>query len=134
MDPVDRDLEREIHDALRGLPTPRAPRALAPRVMRAVRAPSPSRNGWRHWALEWQLLSLVGACSTAAALVLVLPLLSAWVRSLPAARAVAVIWSTFLAPIATPAVVLIAVMCTACAVLIAALKHVAWEGREISPS
>ena len=32
------DLERETHDALRRLPSPRAPRSLTPRVMAAVRA------------------------------------------------------------------------------------------------
>ena len=32
------DLEREVHQALRRLPLPRAPRSLTPRVMAAVRA------------------------------------------------------------------------------------------------
>jgi multisubunit Na+/H+ antiporter MnhC subunit len=132
MDSVDRDLERQIHDALRALPEPRAPRSLAPRVMQAVAAVSAARGGWRQWPLAWQLLGLVAACSAAGALALAIPLTSAWLANLEAARAAAVLWQTFVAPIATPALVLTAVMIAASALLVAALKHVAWEGQESS--
>ncbi len=132
MDLVDRDLEREIHAALRRLPAPRAPHSLAPRVMQAVVAASATREGWRQWPLAWQLLGLVAACCTAAALALAIPLTADWMASLPAARAAAALWQTFIAPIATPVLVLTAVMFAASALLVAALKHVAWEGQESS--
>jgi RNA polymerase sigma-70 factor (ECF subfamily) len=132
-------LEREIHDALRRLPEPRAPRTLAPRVMQAVAAaaqtvapatPASSAPGWRQWPLQWQLLGLVAASSMAAALVLALPLASAWIGSLPVTRAAAALWQTFVAPVAAPVLIFTAVMGTACALLVGALKHVAWEGQE----
>ena len=135
MDPASRDvrsriaLEREIHVALGRLPLVRAPHSLAPRVMRAVRAGS---AGWRAWPLEWQLLSLVGAGSLVIACGVGLPVAQSWLSNLTAARAAAALWHTFLAPVAAPVVILTTVMCTASALIVAALKHLAWEGREIS--
>jgi len=130
----ERDLERQVHEALRRLPTPRAPRSLAPRVMQAVIAATRAQAGWRQWPLQWQLLALVVSLSMAAALVLAASLGSMWIANLTATRAVVTVWQSFFAPIAVPLVILTAVMCAACAFLAAALKHVAWEGQEISPS
>jgi hypothetical protein len=127
-------LEREIHDALRRLPQPRAPRSLAPRVMQAIAAAARPQVGWRHWALHWQLLGLVVACSTAIAVVVGGSLFAGWVGSLATTRAVVTLWQTFVAPYALPVVALTAVMFVACALLAAALKHVAWEGQEIPHS
>ena len=130
----DPQLEREIHDALRRLPQPRAPRSLAPRVMQAVAAAARPQAGWRLWALHWQLLGLVVACSTAVALVIGGSLFAGWFSRLEATRAFVTLWQTFVAPYALPVVALTAVMCVVCAVLGAALKHVAWEGQEIPHS
>jgi hypothetical protein len=132
MNPEER-LEREIHEALRRLPLPRAPRSLAPRVMQAIAAAAARpETGWRHWALHWQLLGLVLAFSTAVAVVIGSTLLAGWVGNLAATRAVVTLWQTFVAPYALVAVALTAVMCVASALLAAALKHVAWEGQETS--
>lgn len=130
------NLEREIHEALRRLPEPKAPRSLAPRVMQAVAALERAHAGvtpaagWRQWPLVWQMLAVVIATSTAVALALVLSPAMEWLGSLAAARAASALWQTFVAPIALPVLVFTAVMGTACALLVAALKHVAWEGQE----
>jgi hypothetical protein len=130
----ERELEQEIHDALRRLPQPRAPRSLAPRVMQAIAAAARPQAGWRHWALHWQLLGLVVACSTAIALVIGGSLFTGWIGGLATTRALVTLWQTFLAPYTLPLLALTVVMCVASALLAAALKHVAWEGQEISPS
>lgn len=130
----EQQLEREIHDALRRLPQPRAPRSLAPRVMQAIAAAARPQSGWRLWALHWQLLGLVIACSTVVALGIGGSLLAMWFTNLDATRAFVSLWQTFVAPYAVPVVTLTAVMGVACAVLAAALKHVAWEGQEIPHS
>lgn len=141
----ERDLERQVHEALRRLPLPRAPRSLAPRVMHAVIASAglqdrrcEARTGlradWRQWPLQWQLLALVVSTSMAAALVLAASVGSLWIANLTATRAIVTVWQTFVAPIALPLVILTAAMCVACALLAAALKYVAWEGQEISHS
>jgi hypothetical protein len=127
----EQELEREIHDALRRLPQPRAPRSLAPRVMQAIAGAARPQAGWRHWALHWQLLGLVVACSTAIALVIGGSLFTGWIDSLATTRALVALWQTFLAPYVLPLVALTVVMCVASALLAAALKHVAWEGQEI---
>jgi hypothetical protein len=128
------ELEREIHEALRRLPTPRAPGSLAPRVMQAVAAAARAQTGWRRWPLQWQLLGLVVACSTIVAVALGASVATVWIGSLASTRAAVVLWQTFVAPAAVPLAILTAVMCAACALLAAALKHVAWEGRETSLS
>ena len=130
----DPGLEREIHNALRRLPQPRAPRSLAPRVMYAIAAAARPQAGWRLWALHWQLLGLVAACSTAVALVVAGSYLAGWVSGLATTRAVVTLWQMFAAPYVLPVVALTAVMCVACALIGAALKHVAWEGQEIPHS
>lgn len=130
----ERELEQEIHEALRRLPQPRAPRSLAPRVMQAIAAAARPEAGWRLWALHWQLLGLVLACSTAIALVIGGSLVAGWFGNLATTRAVVTLWQTFVAPYALPVVALTAVMCVACALLAAALKHVAWEGQEMPHS
>ncbi len=130
----EQQLEREIHDALRRLPQPRAPRSLAPRVMQAIASAARPQTGWRLWALHWQLLGLVVACSMAVALAIGASLAAIWFSNLEATRAFVTLWQTFVAPYALPVVALTAVMCIACAVLGVALKHVAFEGQEIPHS
>ena len=137
-DPVESDLEHEIHRALRALPPPRAPRSLAPRIMASIKSDGSMDRwvdgsmAWRSWPLHWQLLSLVGACSLIIAVAFAVSRAQSWVAGLTATRAVVGLWQTCFEPVAMPLVILTAVMCTACALIVAALKHVAWEGREIS--
>lgn len=134
------ELEREVHRALRDLPIVRAPLSLAPRVMQAVLAapergygaPANLRLDWRSWRLEWQLLYLVSALSLLIAVAMAVPRAQSWIAGLTTTRAVTALWQMFLEPIAMPLVIWTAVMCTACALIVAALKHVAWEGREMS--
>ena len=136
MDPVDRDLERQIHAALTALPGPRAPRSLAPRVMQAVAmaASAKADAGWRAWPLHWQLAALVMGLSTAVGITVGVRLFSTLITARPAAHAALTFWNTHIAPAAMPIVGFTAVMCAACALLLAALKHVAWEGRETPQS
>ena len=127
------DLERDIHQVLRALPEPRAPRSLAPRVMAAIAANAAAQlqpqPGWRQWPLAWQMLSLVAAASVVLAIVVFVPLASAWIGGLETTRVAAALWRTLVAPLATPLIVLMGVMCTFSALLVAGLKHVAWEGQ-----
>jgi hypothetical protein len=133
------ELELEIDQALRRLPLPRAPRTLAPRVMRAIAvaartAAADVRVGWRSWPMIWQALSLVAACSLLTIVGVALPLASIWIHNVDAVRAAWATWRTFFAPMVTPALTMIAVMCVATALLVAALKYVAWEGQWTSQS
>lgn len=125
----ERELEREIHAALRALPSPRAPVSLAPSVMAAVMAGSAS---WRRWPLPARIIGAAAACALAAVVLAVVPAAGAWVSGLAAARAAAALWTTLIAPLAAPVIIFTAVMGTASVLLMAAIKHVAWEGQEAS--
>ena len=66
------ELERVVDEALRGLPVPKAPDTLLPRVMRAVRAqrvPRAARRGWFTWSPALQTLSIASSVVLMAALV-----------------------------------------------------------------
>jgi hypothetical protein len=132
------DLERDIDLALHRLPAPRAPRTLAPRVMQAIAARAyavaVAPAGWRRWPPVWRALGLVVACSIVAAIVVGVPLLSSYVANMAGPRAVAGLWEMFVAPLVAPALVVVTVMCTAAALLLAALKHIAWEPQWTSHS
>jgi hypothetical protein len=127
------DLERQVDRALRRLAPPRAPRSLAPRVMQAIAAGSrtaaAAAGGWRYWSLGRQVLGLAGACWMAATMALALPIASRWIGDIAVTRGAVALWQMFIAPIAAPVIAVAAVMCTACAVLLAALRYVAWERR-----
>ena len=58
MDPTDIDLEQEMHREFAGLPTPRAPRTLLPRVLAAVDRPWYAR-AWLTWPRSAQAVSAV---------------------------------------------------------------------------
>jgi hypothetical protein len=145
MDPE--DLERQVHRAFADLPTPRAPRSLRPRVLAAVVPPMVGRP-WFTWpwplqaatvllvlgvaglgALAWPTVSaalggampgpvqagagyLEGAVDTSAAL---------W-------RVMELTWSAVVAPIARLVLLLTVMLCTACAVCLAAFSRVALGG------
>jgi hypothetical protein len=55
------DLEQVVDRALRGLPPPRAPRTLLPRVLAAVDVSTRPwyARGWLTWPAGWQAASLV---------------------------------------------------------------------------
>ncbi len=83
------DLERELDRALQKLPAPGAPRTLAPRVMRAVRAqPRTELGGWFTWPLLWQATSLAGMLLVFAGALNVLPIAGWMVGLLASASAV----------------------------------------------
>jgi hypothetical protein len=136
MDPA--ELERDIDQALRRLPQPRAPHTLVVRVMNAIAAPvaAPIAEivpaGWRAWPLALQLLSLVLVVSAGVGVVWIWPAADAWVTRVTAAPLI--VWRTLLQPLAVPAIGVLLVMCVAAALFGAALKHVAWEGQRTSHS
>jgi hypothetical protein len=126
------DLEREVDRALRQLPVPRAPRTLAPRVMQAIALQAQAAAdllGWRRWPLAVQMLALVVACSIAAVIVVAVPLASSYLAATDTVKGAVAFWRMFIAPLVTPAMVAMSVMCTLSALLLAGLKHIAWEGQ-----
>jgi hypothetical protein len=149
MDP--RDLERLIDRELQALPSPRAPKTLLPRVMRAVRAAAPvvpaRATGWSTWPVAWRTGALAAAV-VALGLVTFWPLLLsladaalAHTNSAAGARlsavlhgigdvvaAVHVVWRVLLQPVAIFVLAIIAVMSAACAVFGTALGRVALGG------
>jgi hypothetical protein len=147
MDPI--DLERLADVRLQRLPQPRAPQTLLPRVMAAVRAAARPwyQRAWFTWPAAWQTLSVVALVSIVIGLGLWLPALDTTVDArvnevvapvtTPVAEAVAgvqalataahVFWRA-VQPAAGLLLVLVLVMCAACAVFGAALTRVALGG------
>jgi hypothetical protein len=147
MDPI--DLERLADVRLRRLPQPRAPQTLLPRVMAAVRAAARPwyQRAWFTWPAAWQTLSVVALVSIVIGLGLWLPALDTTVDArvnevvapvtTPVAEAVAgvqalataahVFWRA-VQPAAGLLLVLVLVMCAACAVFGVALTRVALGG------
>lgn len=66
MDPA--DLDARLDRELRGLPAPRAPRTLLPRVLAATanRAPQAAATGWFTWPLGWRIVSVAFVAALAA--------------------------------------------------------------------
>jgi hypothetical protein len=152
------DLQDPLHQALRALPAPRAPRTLLPRVMtavearaaadaaRTVRRPATTARPWLAWPIEWQVASVAAVVLFSAAAAWIWPGVEAAAGALlsqgrdivetrvaavaPGATALAhlgaVVWETFLQPLACFAVVWIVVMSAACAAFAAALERVAF--------
>ena len=128
MDPA--DLERLIDRELAGLPAPRAPRTLLPRVLAATvhaGGPAPAPTGWSTWPPAWQVASI-------AALLLVVFGVPLLVSSPPAvvtntarkvadtATVVRAFWDLLLRPVATYVVILAVSLTLACAAAWAALE------------
>jgi hypothetical protein len=97
-------------------------------IAASARAVAAARVGWRRWPAGAQMFALVVACTIAAAIVIAVPLASDWIGDSAAARAAVLLWRTFFEPIVPAAIAVVAVMCTATALLVAGLKHVALEG------
>jgi len=139
------DLERLVHDELKRLPAPRAPRTLLPRVLAATlhRRPSPwYARPWLTWPLASQAASVaaVGVLMTTVYL-LALPALS-WPggSSLPgrltalletlsqASALVRVSWRLLLEPVAFSVMVAAVALSLGCALLWSVLERVALGG------
>jgi hypothetical protein len=142
------DLERRIDRELSKLPTPRAPRALLPRVLRAAeRQRRRSFGAWFTWPLAWQASSLALMVLLVAGAMNLRPL-AAWalvalssgaagepgwageaVRQVSAiGGASAVLWRVLMEPIAIVLVLFLATMFVASAALGAALRSVVLGG------
>jgi hypothetical protein len=140
---------------LRQLPMPSAPRTLLPRVMAAAdrwaRRPWYAR-AWFTWPLVWQAASIAVLCVLGAGAVTLLPSVEGAAVRIATGyiagvggnavdiigrvdvtmNAALILWRTVVRPLAPYAFALIALMCLACAVLGAALNHVAF-GRAVQP-
>jgi hypothetical protein len=145
------DLEDVVDRALKRLPGPRAPRTLVPRVMAAIEAErvrTSSARPWLSWPLAWQVASVTvlivlgvgiarlwpGAQSVVQQSVS--PVLSdvttVVVDVASKASAVAtvtrIVWRALVQPLVGYLLVLVLVMCAACATFGAALGRVALGG------
>jgi hypothetical protein len=148
MDPA--DLERLVDRAVSSLPTPPAPPTLLPRVMRAVAveafaaAPAAPRRSWFEWSWPAKVASVVAIALVVTGTMQLGPAMAAALTSsdgalswLPIAGSLrrlgawvntgVVLWRV-VQPFAVAGVVLVTVMCAACAAFGAALKSVALEG------
>ena len=132
MDPADStELDRLLDRELKGLPTPRAPRTLLPRVMAAAaardQAPAAPATGWSTWSPAWQAASI--------AVLLLMVATVSWLFSAPPAQVVEstraagevaavmrVFWDVLLQPVATYIFVLGLSLALACAAAWAALE------------
>jgi hypothetical protein len=150
MDPG--ELERRVDDTLRGLPAPRAPRTLLPRVMAAVEARvnagGPVGHPWFAWAPMWQAASLAIGLVLVAGAAIVWASAGAWLPAVvpesvqvTAQRAGAatdvvadfayafqLVWRAVVAPIAKVLLMFTLVLCAACALFAAALGRIALGG------
>lgn len=145
------DLEDVVDRALKQLPEPRAPRTLVPRVMAAIeteRARKSSARPWLAWPLAWQLASVAALIvlgvegarlwpEAQSAVQQSTPTVIADVASFVAdvaskASAVAnvtrIVWHALVQPLVGYLLVLVLVMCAACATFGAALGRVALGG------
>jgi hypothetical protein len=143
------DLERRVDSRLRRLPQPRAPHTLLPRIIAAVRAAARPwyQREWLSWPAAWQTLSAVLLVSLVIGLGLWLPavqttvdarvnevlapvttpVVDAVARVQALATAARVFWRAA-QPAAGLLLVVVLIMCAACAVFGAALNRVAFGG------
>jgi hypothetical protein len=152
------DLEDVVDRALKRLPAPRAPRTLLPRVMaaveaeRAARSPGSNRRAgagpWLAWPLAWQMASLAAVVVLAVGIAQLWPWTEAAVRLTvapaldgvtafvagmaakvtTAASVTRIIWNAIVQPLVAYVLVLVLVMCAACAAFGAALGRVVLGG------
>ena len=139
------DLESLVHRKLRGLPPPRAPETLLPRVLATTRRPARMRWYRCPW-VEWPLACQAASVALLAGLAPLVPFALEWVGSGVVARAAGdaaagvavvtddvttlsrVLWRVFLEPTIGYLGTFVAVMCVAGAAFCAALTRVLWEG------
>lgn len=140
-------LERLVHRALADLPSPRAPRSLRVRVMATVAPPVVGRP-WFTWPWPLQFAALLGIVGLAGGLAWAWPTLvaslgaavpspvqagagyvgSAAESSAALLRVMQLTWAAVVAPIAKLVLLLTVMLCTACALCLAALSRVALGG------
>jgi hypothetical protein len=143
------DLEQVVHEELRRLPQPTAPRTLLPRVMAAVHAWSMRpwyARAWFTWPVGLQVLSVAAVLGFLAGVVVIAPGAEQIVRDAIAARAsgltahlaaafgnveagviaARVLWRTFGEPVVPYVFVLVALMGFACAIFGTAFNRVAF--------
>ncbi len=141
------DLERRVHRALRGLPPPRAPRSLRPRVLAAV-TPDVAGHPWFTWPWPLQVGTVLAMTALVAALAWQWPLVVASVAAAvpepvrvgvgyagglaetgtALGRLLQLTWTAVVAPMAKVVLLLTVTLCTACAVCLAALSRMALGG------
>ena len=142
------ELERRVDRALGALPTPRAPRTLRPRVLAAT-APSPiAGRPWFTWPWPLQVASMAAALLVAVGVAWWWPGIVAQVYALvpdpvrtsaqyvsaaaetgsALGRVVQVTWAGVVLPMAKLVLLLTVMLCTACAVCLAALGRIAPGG------
>ena len=141
------DLERRVHRDLASLPAPRAPRTLRPRVMAAV-SPEMVGHPWFTWPWPLQVATVLVVMGCAAALAWQWPtVLAALSSAMPepvhtsagylasaaetgssVMRLLQLTWTGVVAPMAKLALLLTVMLCTACAVCLAAFSRVALGG------
>jgi hypothetical protein len=145
------DLEDVVDRALKQLPGPRAPRTLMPRVMAAIeteRARTSSARPWLAWPLAWQVASVTALIVLGVGMARLWPgALSVVQQSTPpvfadvtsfvvdvarkasaAANVTRIVWHALVEPLVGYLLVLVLVMCAACATFGAALGRVALGG------
>ena len=130
----DHDLERRLHDELSGLPLPRAPRTLLPRVMQAVEAASRRawyERAWFTWPRWSQAASLVAAAIVALAFWRLPFALPTAPRSVVATfGTLRVLWEGLIQPLLPYLVAVMVLMAVACVLFGAALNYVLLERAE----
>ena len=145
------DLEDVVDRALRQLPAPRAPKTLVPRVMAAIaaeRVRTSRARPWLAWPLAWQVASATVVIAFAVGIAQLWPVtqsvihqsvspslggISASVvdaanRASTAVSAIRIIWHALVQPLVGYVLLLVLVMCAACATFGAALGRVVLGG------
>lgn len=128
-----RDREDALGQALRALPSPRAPRTLAPRVMALVQARAAARVAptWFDWPVWAQLASVVGFVALVASAALVSPLVervTSNVTSTDAVRVTTLFFRSVWQPLVLWLVVAVTATVLVCATVGALLTRVALGG------
>jgi uncharacterized membrane protein YfcA len=145
------DLERLVDRALKQLPGPRAPRTLLPRVIAAIetgQVEKSSSRPWLSWPMAWKIASLAALVVLGVGLSTLWPSLQSAVQPkiAPALTAltaavedvtasvsvvatlVRAFWQVIVQPLLGYVLVLVLMMCAACAVFGAALGRVVLRG------
>jgi hypothetical protein len=149
------DLEDLVDRALRQLPTPRAPQTLMPRVMAAIDArcvPTSRARPWLAWPLAWQVASVTILIALGIGIARLWPYAPSMVPQATAAlvwgalaevstfvaeamskastvvSVTRIVWHALVQPLVVYVLVLVLVMCAACATFGAALGRIVLGG------
>jgi hypothetical protein len=149
------DLEDVVDRALRQLPAPKAPKTLVPRVMAAIateRVRTSRARPWLNWPLAWQVASVTMLIALGVGIARLWPDAPSFVPQSATARVEGVlekvstvvaktvsdastvlsvtriVWRALVQPLVAYVLVLVLVMCAACATFGAALGRVVLGG------